>query len=129
MSELLVIQSLCPSASPPSALRGMPRTFSPLIERVVDEVERAVVARMHRLLPLRQPLHEMDLPLVLPRPRAFPRPSAAGEGHVPSLVPRVPQCCVVVLQNDLGEDAVATLPVFLHGGRQIRGLQLRVLLA
>lgn len=80
----------------------------------MDEVERAVVARVGRLLPFRQPLHEMDFALVLARPRAFPWPPAAGEGHVPALIAGVPQRRVVVLQNDFGKDTVATLSVFLQ---------------
>lgn len=79
----------------------------------MDEVKRPVVARVGGLLSLRQPLHEMDLALVLARARAFPRPPAAGEGHVPALVAGVPQRRVVVLQDDLCEDAVAALSVFL----------------
>lgn len=60
---------------------------------------------------------------MLPCPRALPWSSAAGEGHVPALVTCVPQCCVVVLQHDLGEDTITTLPVFL-GGREIGDVQL-----
>lgn len=70
---------------------------------------------MGGLLPLRQPLHEMHLTLVLACPRAPAWPSAASEGHVPAVVPGVPQGCVVVFQDDLGEDAVAALSVFLQG--------------
>lgn len=80
----------------------------------MDEVKRPVVARLGRLLPLREPLHEVDLALVLARPRAFPRPPPAGEGHVPALVAGVPQRRVVVLQHDLAEDAVAALAVLLQ---------------
>lgn len=79
----------------------------------MDEVKRAVVAWVGGLLPLRQPLHEMDLALVLACSRAFPWPPAAGEGHVPALVAGVPQRCVIVLQNDLSKDTVTALSVFL----------------
>lgn len=97
-----------------SALRRVASAFSPVAEGVVDEVEGAVVAGVGRLLPFGEPLHEVDLALVLPRPRALPRPPAPGERHVPALVACVPQCRVVVLQHDLGEDAVAALAVFLQ---------------
>lgn len=42
--------------------------LSPLTERVVDEVKRPVVARMGGLVPLWQPLHEVDFTLVLACP-------------------------------------------------------------
>lgn len=98
----------------PSALRRVSRAFSPVAEGVVDEVKGAVVAGVGRLLPFREPLHEVDLALVLPGARAFPRPPAPGERHVPALVAGVPQCGVVVLQDDFGEDAITALTVFLQ---------------
>lgn len=116
--------SLCLFPLPPflsSALRRVPRAFSPVAEGVVDEVEGAVVAGVGRLLPFGEPLHEVDLALVLPRPRALPRPPAPGERHVPALVAGVPQCCVVVLQHDLGEDAVAAVTVFLQKRQKATG--------
>lgn len=130
--RLLVIQSVSFSSFSPSFLSSSPssvfcrvsRTFSPLTEGVMDEIERTVVARVGGLLPLRQPLHEMDLALVLACPRAFPWPPTPGEGHVPPLIAGVPQRCVVVLQNDLGEDTVAALSVVLqkhtHTEKQFR---------
>ena len=72
---------------------------------------------MGGLLPLRQPLHEMDLTLVLARPRALPWPPTACEGHIPALVAGIPQCCIVVLQDDLGEDTVTALSIFLQTHR------------
>lgn len=97
-----------------SALRRVPSAFSPVAEGVVDEVKGPVVAGVGRLLPFWEPLHEVDLALVLPRARALPRPPTPRERHVPALVAGVPQCCVVVLQHNLGEDAVAALTVFLQ---------------
>lgn len=97
-----------------SALRRVSSAFSPVAEGVVDEVKGPVVAGVGRLLPFGEPLHEVDLALVLPRARALPWPPTPGERHVPALVAGVPQCCVVVLQHDLGEDAVAALTVFLQ---------------
>lgn len=79
----------------------------------MDEVERPVVAWVGGLLALWQPLHEMDLALVLACLRAFPWPPTASEGHVPALVAGVPQCCVVVLQHNLSEDTVSALSIFL----------------
>lgn len=84
----------------------------------MDEIKRMVVARMGGLLPLWQPFHEMDLTLVLACPRTFTRPPPSGEGHVPALIAGVPQRCVVVLQNYLGEDTVAALSVFLQKNTQ-----------
>lgn len=103
-----------------SALRRVSSAFSPVAEGVVDEVEGPVVAGVGRLLPFGEPLHEVDLALVLPRARAFPRPPAPGERHVPALVAGVPQGRVVVLQHDLGEDAVTTLTVFLQSNGKNR---------
>lgn len=65
------------------------------------------------LLSLWQPLHKMDLPLVLAGLRALARTPTTREGHVPVLVVGVPQCCVIVLQDDFGEDAISAVPVFL----------------
>lgn len=65
------------------------------------------------LLSLWQPLHKMDLPLVLAGLRALARTPTTREGHVPVLVVGVPQCCVIVLQDDFGEDAIPAVTVFL----------------
>ena len=77
------------------------RAFSPSAEGVVEEVEGAVVGRLGGLRPLWEPLHEVDLALVLARPRALAWAAAACERHVPVLVACVPQGRVVVLQHDL----------------------------
>lgn len=82
------------------------RALSPLTERVVDEVKRPVVARMGGLVPLRQPLHEVDFTLVLACPWALPWTPPTRESHVPALITDVLQRRVVVLQNDFGEDTV-----------------------
>lgn len=116
-SSCLFLQA---APSPSSALRRVPSAFSPVAEGVVDEVKGAVMAGVGRLLPFGEPLHEVDLALVLPRARAFPRPPAAGERHVPALVAGVPQGRVVVLQHDLREDAVAALTVFLQSNGKRR---------
>lgn len=53
-----------------------------------------------------QPLDEMDLPLVLPRPGRFDGPPFPGKSHVPAVILGILERRVVVLQHDLGEDAV-----------------------
>lgn len=63
-----------------------------------------------------QPLHEVDLALVLPRLGALAGPALASEGHVPSLVLGILQRCVVILQHNLCEDAVLAFAVALQVG-------------
>lgn len=60
---------------------------------------------------------EMSLPLVLAAAGGAAGPAPAGEGHVPALVASVLEGRVVVLQHDLGEDAVLALPVGLREER------------
>ena len=97
-----------------SALRRKPSAFSPRVEGVVNEVEGSVVDGQRVLMAFRKSLHEVDLALVLSGPRAFPGPPSASERHVPALIACIPQRCVVVLQNNLCEDAVTTLAIFLQ---------------
>ena len=52
----------------PSSMLRVACAFSPLVEWVVDEVKGPVMAGEGGLHPLRQPLHEVDLALVLARP-------------------------------------------------------------
>jgi len=66
------------------------------------------------LVALGKPLHEMHLPLVLPSLGALARAALAGEGHIPALVLGVLQRRVVVLQDDLREDAVLAFAVALR---------------
>lgn len=87
--------------------------FSPFTEGVLEKVERLMLTWVSGLLSLWQPLHKMDLPLVLAGLRALARTPTTREGHVPVLVVGVPQCCVIVLQDDFGEDAIPAVPVFL----------------
>lgn len=58
----------------------------------------------------------MRFPLVLPALGGLAGAALAREGHVPALVARVLEGRVVVLQHDLGEDAVFALAVGLDGG-------------
>lgn len=57
--------------------------------------------------------HEVGLPLVLLGPGGLAGPSFTCEGHVPALIFSILESSVVVLQNDLCEDAVfaSTLPL------------------
>lgn len=87
--------------------------FSPFTEGVLEKVERLMLTWVSGLLSLWQPLHKMDLPLVLAGLRALARTPTTREGHVPVLVVGIPQCCVIVLQDDFGEDAIPAVPVFL----------------
>lgn len=48
----------------------------------------------------------MDLSLVLPGTGRFDGPAFSGKSHVPALILGVLESCVVVLQDNLGEDAV-----------------------
>lgn len=75
------------------------------------------------LVALGEPLHEVHLALVLPGLGALARAALAGEGHVPALVFGVLQRRVVVLQDDLREDAVLAFAVALHGTERGRGGQ------
>lgn len=82
--------------------------------RVVEELEAQALLR--GVVASGQPLHEVDLALVLPRLGALARPALAGEGHVPAFVLGVLQGRVVVLQHDLREDAILALAVALQVG-------------
>lgn len=87
--------------------------FSPFTEGVLEKVERLMLTWVSGLLSLWQPLHKMDLPLVLAGLRALARTPTTREGHVPVLVVGIPQCCVIVLQDNFGEDAISAVTVFL----------------
>lgn len=82
--------------------------------RVVEELEAQALLR--GVVAARQPLHEVNLALVLPRLGALAGPALAGEGHVPAFVLGVLQGRVVVLQHDLREDTILALAVALRGG-------------
>lgn len=96
-----------------SALRRKSCAFSPRVEGIVNEVKGPVVDGQWVLMAFRESLHEVDFALVLPCPRAFPGPPSASKCHIPALIACIPQRCVVVLQNNLSEDAVTTLTIFL----------------
>jgi hypothetical protein len=53
-----------------------------------------------------EPLDEVDLALVLPGPGGPQWSALAGEAHEATVVAGVLEGCVVVLQDDLGEDTV-----------------------
>lgn len=96
-----------------SALGRESCTFSPGVERVMNEVKRSVVDRLRVLMAFRESLHEVDFALVLPCAGAFAGSTSPGECHVPVLIMCIPQRCVVVLQNNLSEDTIPTLAIFL----------------
>lgn len=82
--------------------------------RVVEKLEAQ--ALLGGVVAARQPLHEVDLALVLPRLGALAGPALAGEGHVPALVLGVLQGRVVVLQDDLRENTILAFAVALQMG-------------
>lgn len=90
----------------------MSGAFSPGGEWVVDELKVSVVV-LRGQVALGQPLHEVHLPLMLPGLRPFPGSSFAGEAHEPAFVLGVLQCRVVILQDNLGENAILALPTSL----------------
>lgn len=82
--------------------------------RVVEKLEAQ--ALLGGVVAAGQPLHEVDLALVLPRLGALAGPTLAGEGHVPALVLGVLQGRVVILQNDLRENTILAFAVALQMG-------------
>lgn len=48
-----------------------------------------------------EPLDEVDLSLVLPRPGGFDGPPFASEGNIPAFILGILQGCVIVFQDDL----------------------------
>lgn len=56
---------------------------------------------------------EVDFPLVLPGFGGFDGSPFPGEGYVPAVILGILEGGVVVLQDDLGEDAVPTSAVGL----------------
>lgn len=82
--------------------------------RVVKELEAQTL--LGGVVAARQPLHEVDLALMLPRLGALARSALASEGHVPALVLGVLQGRVVVLQHDLREDTILAFAVALQVG-------------
>lgn len=94
---------------------GVSSPFTSPVEGIVEELKASV--RLSGLVALGKPLHEMHLPLVLPGLGALARAALAGEGHVPALVLGILQRCVVVLQDDLREDAVLAFAIALRRGQ------------
>lgn len=82
--------------------------FSPLAEMMHRDGERKDIERspLTQQVPLGQTLHEVGLPLVLLGLGGLPWTALACKCHVPALVLGVLQRGVVVLQNNLCEDAV-----------------------
>lgn len=82
--------------------------FSPPAERLHGDGQREDVEwpPVAQQVAPRKTLHEVGFPLVLLGLRGLPRAALAREGHVPALVLGVLQGCVIVFQDDLGEDAV-----------------------
>lgn len=86
-----------------------PVAFGSPHRREADELEvfRSVQVREGKRAFV-EPLDEVDFPLVLPGFGGFDGPPFSGEGHVPAVILGVLEGGVVVLQDDLGEDAVPT---------------------
>lgn len=62
-----------------------------------------------------EPLDEVDFPLILSGFRGFDGSPFPSEGYVPAVIFGVLEGGVVVLQDDLGEDAVPASAVGLLG--------------
>lgn len=92
--------------------------FSPLAQRVNGDGERERVKGppLAQQVAPGQALHEVGLSLVLLGLGGLPGAPLAREGHVPALVLGVLESRVVVLQDNLGEDAVFASSFPLGGG-------------
>lgn len=77
-----------------SALSWVTGAFSPSVEGVIDEIKGSVLGNV---VSFGQPLHEVDLPLVLPGFGALAGSSSACERHVPALILYILESSVVVL--------------------------------
>lgn len=66
-----------------------------------------------------EPLDEVDLSLVLPCPGGFDGPPFAAEGHEPAFILGVLESGVVVLQHNLGEDALPAPAAGLEKGTKV----------
>lgn len=82
--------------------------FSPLAQRENGDGERQRVKRppLAQQVTPGQALHEVGLTLVLFGLGGLPGAALACEGHIPALVLGVLESRVIVLQDNLGEDAV-----------------------
>lgn len=94
--------------------------LSPLAERLNGDGQRKRIKRppFTQQVPPREALHEVGLPLVLLGLGGLPWAALARESHVPALVLGVLECRVVVLQNNLGEDAVFASSFPLQRGQK-----------
>lgn len=61
-----------------------------------------------------EPLDEVDFPLVLPGFGGFDGSSFPSEGNIPAVILGILEGGVVILQDDLGEDAVPASAVGLR---------------
>lgn len=104
-----------PSAAARAQLMGK---FSPLAQRVNGNGERERVKGppLAQQVAPGQALHEVGLSLVLFGLGGLPGAALAREGHVPALVLGVLESRVVVLQDNLGENAVFASSFPLGGG-------------
>lgn len=68
---------------------------------------------------LMESLDEMHLPLVLPGLGGLDGPAFSGEGHIPALILGILEGSVVVLQDDLCEDAVSASTAGLRNRKSI----------
>lgn len=93
---------------------GVPSPFTPPVERVIEKFKASV--GLCRLVALGQPLHEVHLTLMLTSLGALAGAPLAGEGHVPSFILGILQCCVVVLQHNLRKDTVLAFAIALQIG-------------
>lgn len=91
--------------------------FSPLTQREHRNGERERVKRplLAQQVALGQALHEVGLSLVLLSLGGLPGVALACEGHVPALILGILESCVIVFQDNLGEDAVFASSFPLEG--------------
>lgn len=70
--------------------------------------------RLCCLVTLGQPLHEVHLTLMLTSLGTLAGTPLSGEGHVPSFIFGILQCCVIILEHNLCEDTVLAFAIALQ---------------
>lgn len=86
---------------------GFSVAFSPSGRREADELKVFGLVRVGEgKRTFVEALDEVNFPLVLPGFGSLDGPTLSAEGHVPAFIFSVLEGSVVVLQNDLCEDAV-----------------------
>lgn len=89
--------------------------FSPLVELIRNNIEGLVLSEQ---VSSWKAFHEMSFSLVLLRACCLPGTAFTCERHVPAFVLGILQCGVVVLQDDLSENAVLAMTLPLEQGQR-----------